>query len=206
MPSWIIFHITLQSWEFLLKLQFLLKLLLNQISCCAPRFPLILTAKFHFFNVKGSEPKILERSESEILGTRSRKFWKVGFGYFASDSATLVESVEMWRRKLNWSFCSLKLVSIKMEIVAGPHTHNFKLTNFMSLVLLRTSYTSLITFFNPALRQKSSLPQTTNELNVLCCWVQRNLTVPLLLIASNITKYILSCTPINEAKILAQYH
>jgi len=45
--------------------QFLLKLLLKQISCCEPRFPLILTAKFRFLYVKESE--ILERSESDIL-------------------------------------------------------------------------------------------------------------------------------------------
>jgi len=41
--------------------QFLLKLLLKQISCCAPRFPLILTAKLHSLYVKESE--ILERSD-----------------------------------------------------------------------------------------------------------------------------------------------
>jgi len=35
--------------------QFLLKLLLKQISCCAPRFPLILRAKFHSLYVKESE-------------------------------------------------------------------------------------------------------------------------------------------------------
>jgi len=47
--------------------QFLLKLLLKQISCCAPRFPLILTDKFHSLNVKESD--FLERSElkSDIL-------------------------------------------------------------------------------------------------------------------------------------------
>jgi len=32
--------------------QFLLKLLLKQIFCCAPRFPLILTVKFHSLYVK----------------------------------------------------------------------------------------------------------------------------------------------------------
>jgi len=37
----------------------------TEISCCAPRFPLILTAKLHSLYVKESE--ILERSESEIL-------------------------------------------------------------------------------------------------------------------------------------------
>jgi len=47
--------------------QFLLKLLLKQISCCAPRFQLILTAKFHSPYVKESESEILERSESDIL-------------------------------------------------------------------------------------------------------------------------------------------
>jgi len=35
--------------------QFLLKLLLKQISCCASRFPLIVIAKFHSLYVKESE-------------------------------------------------------------------------------------------------------------------------------------------------------
>jgi len=47
--------------------QFLLKCLLKQISCYAPRSPLILTAKFHSLYVKESESKILERPESDIL-------------------------------------------------------------------------------------------------------------------------------------------
>jgi len=46
--------------------QFLLKLLLKQISCCAPRIPFISTAKFHSLHVK----------EPEILESRSHKFWK----------------------------------------------------------------------------------------------------------------------------------
>ena len=45
--------------------QFFLKLLLKQISCCAPRFPLILTAKLYSLHVKESE--ILERSVSDDL-------------------------------------------------------------------------------------------------------------------------------------------
>jgi len=44
--------------------QFLLKFsLLKQIYCCAPQFPLILTAKFHSFNVKELESEISERSD-----------------------------------------------------------------------------------------------------------------------------------------------
>jgi len=38
--------------------QFLLKLLLKQISCCAPRFQLILTAKFHSRYAKEPESEI----------------------------------------------------------------------------------------------------------------------------------------------------
>jgi len=57
--------------------QFLLKLLLKtEISCFAPGFPLILTAKFHSHHVKESESEMLERSESKILESRSWKFWK----------------------------------------------------------------------------------------------------------------------------------
>ena len=41
--------------------QFFLKLLLKRISCCAPRFPFILTAKFNSLYVK--ESQILERSD-----------------------------------------------------------------------------------------------------------------------------------------------
>ena len=47
----------------------------TEISCCAPRFPLILTVKFHSLYVK----------ESGV-----GNFGKVGVGYFTSDSATLV--------------------------------------------------------------------------------------------------------------------
>jgi len=39
--------------------QFLVKLLLKQISCCAPRFPLILTVKFHSLYVNEAESDIL---------------------------------------------------------------------------------------------------------------------------------------------------
>ena len=45
--------------------QFLLKLLFQQISCCALRFPLILKAKLQSI-----------MKESEILESQSRKFWK----------------------------------------------------------------------------------------------------------------------------------
>jgi len=50
--------------------QFFLKLLLKQLSCCAPHFPLILTAKLYSLYVKESESEILERLQSEL------KFWK----------------------------------------------------------------------------------------------------------------------------------
>jgi len=45
--------------------QFILKLTLKQISCCAPRFPLILTAKLHSLYAKESESESLKRSELE---------------------------------------------------------------------------------------------------------------------------------------------
>jgi len=38
--------------------QFLLKLLLKQISCCAPQFPLILTAKLHSFMLSSRSRKL----------------------------------------------------------------------------------------------------------------------------------------------------
>ena len=74
--------------------QFLLKLMLKQISCCVPRFPLILTAKFHSLCVKESELEIFERSGW------SRKFWKVGVGYFTSESATLLPGLVIFARRL----------------------------------------------------------------------------------------------------------
>ena len=68
-------------------IQFLLKLLSTEVSCCASPFPLILAAKFHSLYIKESE--ILERSDSGV-----GNFGKVGVGvgYFISDSATLVDT------------------------------------------------------------------------------------------------------------------
>jgi len=59
------------------------------ISCCVPRFLLILTAKFHSLYVKESESEILERSELGV-GNFAKSESGIGVGYFTSDSATLV--------------------------------------------------------------------------------------------------------------------
>ena len=68
MFNWILFlHHTLKLGITVEMVQFRLKLLLKQISCCAPRFPLILTTKFHSLYVEESEWEILDRPESEIL-------------------------------------------------------------------------------------------------------------------------------------------
>jgi len=78
MSSWIMFYITRLNWEGLLKwYNFFETFVEAEISCCVPRFPLLLTAKFHSLCVKESESEISERlkSESEILGTRSRIFY-----------------------------------------------------------------------------------------------------------------------------------
>jgi len=63
--------------------QFLLKLLLKQNSCCVPRFPLIFTAKYHSLYVKESGSEVLQRSGVGVrncgkvgVGSRSWKFWK----------------------------------------------------------------------------------------------------------------------------------
>ena len=48
-------------------LQSLLKLLFQQISCYAPQFPLILTAKFHSLYVKDLGAGNFRKSESDIL-------------------------------------------------------------------------------------------------------------------------------------------
>jgi len=53
--------------------RFLLKLMLKQIYCCTPWFPLILTAEFHSLDVKESESEILERPELEIFESWSRE-------------------------------------------------------------------------------------------------------------------------------------
>jgi len=70
-----LFCITLLSWEFLLKVQFLMELLLKQIILAlycdfhwvfvATKF---LTAKINSLYVKESESEILERLKSEIFG------------------------------------------------------------------------------------------------------------------------------------------
>ena len=66
MSNWIIFYITLLHSEFLLKwYNFFWNFCWNRASCYAPRFPLILTAKFHSLYVIESESEILERSELE---------------------------------------------------------------------------------------------------------------------------------------------
>jgi len=68
MSNWIILYITLPCWEFLLKWYISFENFVEaEISCCAPRFPLILTAKLHFLYLK--------ESESEILESRIRKFY-----------------------------------------------------------------------------------------------------------------------------------
>jgi len=74
MSNWIIFYIPLQiknsCWNGTISFETFVE---TEISCCAPRFPLILTAKFHF-NVKESKSEILEsrsrESDSELLETR----------------------------------------------------------------------------------------------------------------------------------------
>jgi len=80
--------------------QFLLKLLLKQISCCAPGFPLILTVKFHSlygkesgvgnFGMAGVGVGNFVKSESGVgVGNFGKVGVGVGVGYFTSDSATL---------------------------------------------------------------------------------------------------------------------
>jgi len=56
MSSWIIFYITLLNWELLLQWYNFFEIFVEtEISCCAPRFPLILTAKFHSLYIKELE-------------------------------------------------------------------------------------------------------------------------------------------------------
>jgi len=77
-----VFYITLLNWEFLMKwYNFFETFIETEISFCVSRFPLI-SAKFHSFYVKESGSEILEKSE---LGVR----------YFASDSATLLATVNL---------------------------------------------------------------------------------------------------------------
>jgi len=77
--------------------QFPLKPLLKQISCCPPRFPPSLTAKFHPLYVKELESENLEKSELGVGNFAKSEsgvgnFGKVGVGvgYFTSDLAILV--------------------------------------------------------------------------------------------------------------------
>jgi len=59
--------------------QFLLKLLLKQISCCAPRFPLVLTAKFNSLYFKELGFGVGNFGKLEV-GVGIWKFCKVGVG------------------------------------------------------------------------------------------------------------------------------
>ena len=52
---------------------FFFTLVESEISCCVTRFPLILTVKFHSLCDEESKSEISERSESEILESRSRE-------------------------------------------------------------------------------------------------------------------------------------
>ena len=71
----------------------------TEVSCCVPRFPLILTAKCHSFDVE-SESGVgnfgkggvgnIGKSESGF-GNFGKGGVEVGVGYFTSNSATLVE-------------------------------------------------------------------------------------------------------------------
>jgi len=66
MYNCIILYITRLNWEFLLNGTISFETFVEtEISCCAPRFPLILPAKLHSLYVKGPESEILERSELE---------------------------------------------------------------------------------------------------------------------------------------------
>jgi len=107
MPSWIIFtshsKIGNSCWNGTIYVETFVE---TEISCCASRFPVILTAKFHSLYVKESEIferlEILETQsrESKILESRSRifyfrlrnpglntRFWLDGEGWHQSTSA-----------------------------------------------------------------------------------------------------------------------
>jgi len=68
----------------------MVRLLLKFSFGCTPRFPLILTAKFHSFYVKESESEIFQRSKLEFR-----------VGYFTSDSATLLSVLRALSIKCN---------------------------------------------------------------------------------------------------------
>ena len=76
MSSWIIFYITLLNWEFLLKwYNFFWTFAETEISCCPPRFPLILIVKVHSLYAKESESGVGNFGKVGVgnLGSRSRK-------------------------------------------------------------------------------------------------------------------------------------
>jgi len=81
MSNWIIFYITAPSWEFLLKwYNFFWNFVESEISCCVPRFPLILTAKFHSLYVKESGWGVgvgnFGKTESDILPSTPQPWCK----------------------------------------------------------------------------------------------------------------------------------
>ena len=88
----------------------------TDISCCAPRFPLILTVKFHSLYVKESESEILESPESGV-----GNFGKVGVGvgvrYFTSNSAALSATLNITNiKKAYQEFCESLLSAAKQCI------------------------------------------------------------------------------------------
>ena len=78
MSNWIIFtsHSLIGNfcWNGIISFEILVE---TEISCCAPRFPLILTAKFHSLHIKESGVGVGNFGKAGVgVGSGSRKFWK----------------------------------------------------------------------------------------------------------------------------------
>jgi len=108
-------------------LQFLLKFLLKQISCCAPWFPLILTAKFHSLYVKESESEILERSGQSWSQIFYLRFHNPGFTH-SSDRLLEFLLCSVWAscnpaQRLSGRIASLSKVSFSILSENQAHEH-----------------------------------------------------------------------------------
>jgi len=80
------------------------------ISCCVPRFPLILTAKFHSLYVEESEVGNFVK-----VGVGSRKLWKVEVGSRIFYLRLRSPGLNFLNRAFSSKLVGLQLCAIKLE-------------------------------------------------------------------------------------------
>jgi len=127
MSNWIIFashsQIRNSCWNGTISFETFVE---TKISCCAPRFPLILTAKFHSF--------MLRSQESEILERRSR-------GSYILERSELDRIFYLQLRKPGGNdrvtILSNNSSDLTMECIKQRQTHNLLQSNEVELTLTK---------------------------------------------------------------------